>query len=293
MGDGNGWARCSAGHVHWGRYGAAGLLAYHRAEPGGDQHILMQQRAWWTPGGRTWGLLGGACDSHEDAVAAALREAAEESTVDPAGFAVHGVRRDDHGGWWFDTVIASADRLLEAGPASAETKDVAWVPVDEVAERPLFPPFAATWPRLRDSLVRLVVVVDAANVVGARADGWWRDRAGATRRLRDELAGFAAAGVTGLPDDVAAPALDLWYPDVVLVVEGAARAVADAEGAPPGVRVVAAPGSGDDTIVAAVAEYAAAPDATTLVVTADRELRGRCRAAGAAVAGPRWLLSRL
>ena len=35
-------------------------------------------------------------------------------------------------------------------------------------------------------------VVDASNVIGARPDGWWRDRAGAARRLVAALDGFAA-----------------------------------------------------------------------------------------------------
>jgi rRNA-processing protein FCF1 len=71
---------------------------------------------------------------------------------------------------------------------------------------------------------------------------------------------------------------------VVLVVEGAARPAADDAAGP--VRVLAAPGSGDDTI-AVLAEHAAG---RRIVVTADRELRQRSVAAGAAVAGPSWLL---
>jgi rRNA-processing protein FCF1 len=54
------------------------------------------------------------------------------------------------------------------------------------------------------------------------------------------------------------------------------------------VRVVAAPGSGDDQIVDLVSRPD--PDAVYVVVTADRELRARSRAAGASVVGPRWLL---
>jgi 8-oxo-dGTP diphosphatase len=71
------------------------------------------------------------------------------------------------------------------------------------------------------------------------------------------------------------------------VVEGAARGVQSTDR----ITVVPAPGSGDDTI----AELAApqAPDERRLVVTADRELRSRCKAAGAAVIGPRWLLDAL
>ncbi|MGC4771723.1 hypothetical protein ACLQ25_22500 [Micromonospora sp. DT44] len=118
-----------------------------------------------------------------------------------------------------------------------------------------------------------LLIVDGANVVGSRPNGWWRDRAGAAARLRDALAPVAAEGLSAR---LTAPV------DVVLVVEGAARDV-------PGideVRVVSAPGSGDDTVVELVR---AAPQRRRLVVTADRELRERVTALGAEVYGPRWL----
>lgn len=117
-----------------------------------------------------------------------------------------------------------------------------------------------------------LVVVDAANVVGSVPDGWWRDRAGATARLRDRLAPLAARGLGEL-----APPLD-----VLLVVEGAARAVQPIEG----VRVLSAPRSGDDAIVEVVA---AEPDRHRVVVTADRGLRERVTRLGASVLGPRAL----
>jgi hypothetical protein len=125
--------------------------------------------------------------------------------------------------------------------------------------------------------MRPLVVVDAANVVGSVPNGWWRDRAGATRRLRDALAVVATEGLVGASADVMPPL------EVVLVVEGAARPVAD-DPAPEGVSVVAAAGSGDDTIVDLVAT--AAPDRRRVVVTADRGLRDRVRALGAEVVGP-------
>ncbi|MFC0527850.1 hypothetical protein [Phytohabitans kaempferiae] len=115
-----------------------------------------------------------------------------------------------------------------------------------------------------------LVVVDGANVVGSRPDGWWRDRAGAAARLRDALVPLAAEGLPDLPPPL----------EVVLVLEGRAR---DVEGV-DGVRVVAAPGSGDDTIVDVVA---AARPRRTVVVTADRGLRERVRGLGAEVVGPR------
>ncbi|GCB45290.1 NTP pyrophosphohydrolase [Streptomyces sp. NL15-2K] len=113
----------------------------------------------------------------------------------------------------------------------------------------------------------LLVIVDAANVVGSVPDGWWRDRRGAAERLRDRLA------VDGVPGH-AGPV------EVVLVVEGAARGVESV----PGVRVESAPGSGDDHMVELVAGAGEQP---VLVVTADRELRGRVRELGADVVGPR------
>ncbi|MEJ3748765.1 hypothetical protein WEI85_36495 [Actinomycetes bacterium KLBMP 9797] len=116
-----------------------------------------------------------------------------------------------------------------------------------------------------------LLIVDAANVVGSVPDGWWRDRAGAAARLRDALRPVPAAGLPDLPAPV----------EVVLVVEGAARDVPGVED----VRVVAAPGSGDDAIVDLVR---AADDARRVVViTADRALRSRVQSLGAEVRGPR------
>lgn len=119
-----------------------------------------------------------------------------------------------------------------------------------------------------------VLLVDVANVVGSRPDGWWRDRAGAARRLCDRVQEASRAG--RLPGTV------------VLVLEGAARA-----GVPAGrdgdVQVVHAPGSGDDTL----AELAARATGQATLVSADRALAARVRAPGAGVVGPRWLLDRL
>lgn len=123
-----------------------------------------------------------------------------------------------------------------------------------------------------------VLVVDAANVVGSRPDGWWRDRAGATARLLGRLA--ALPGVT-LP----APGGPVTCTGVVAVVEGRAREVT----APDGVRLVRAAGSGDDALVTCVLDRAGTP---LLVVTADRGLRDRLPV-GTAVAGPGWLLAQL
>jgi 8-oxo-dGTP diphosphatase len=146
------------------------------------------------------------------------------------------------------------------------------------------------------------IVVDTANVMGSRPDGWWRDRPGAAVRLHAELAALAASGRPVLPDDTEPEAF-------VMVLEGAARPAAaridaaaartDAAAARTdeaaartdevpgaGVRVVQADGSGDDAIVALVRDL----PGRRVVVTADRELRRRCEAAGAEVLGPGWLI---
>ena len=76
-------------------------------------------------------------------------------------------------------------------------------------------------------------------------------------------------------------------PAWTIVLKGRARAGAD-EADVDGVEVVHAPGEGDDTI-AAIAEA----NRDVVVVTADRELAERVRAANAVVVGPSWLLDQL
>jgi uncharacterized protein YaiI (UPF0178 family) len=119
-----------------------------------------------------------------------------------------------------------------------------------------------------------LLVVDSANVVGSVPDGWWRDRAGAAERLRDSLVAVAAQGI-----DADGPM------EVVLVVEGKASRVESVDH----VRVVRAPGEGDDKIVEVVRDEGAGR--RCVVVTADRELRRRVTDLGAEVVGPRTVRS--
>lgn len=119
-----------------------------------------------------------------------------------------------------------------------------------------------------------VVVVDIANVMGSRADGWWRDRPAAARRLVEQVR-------TSAVDDH----------EVVLVLEGAARS-----GTPPcregRVHVVHADRDGDEAVVDQV-RLLTAQGRDVMVVTADRELRARVGELGAQCRGPRWLLDQL
>jgi predicted RNA-binding protein with PIN domain len=118
---------------------------------------------------------------------------------------------------------------------------------------------------------RRVLVVDGANVVGSRPDGWWRDRAGAARRLHERLA------VTDLPCDL-----------VVLVLEGAAKGGV-AAGRDGDVVTVHAPRDGDSTITVEARSATAAGDRVT-VVTADRLLQSAVQSVGATTMSPSWLL---
>lgn len=120
------------------------------------------------------------------------------------------------------------------------------------------------------------LIVDVANVMGSRPDGWWRDRRGAATRLLAGLPALLGAEVEG-PDESGPLRLET----ITAVVEGAARGAAE----PGGILVVAAPADGDSTIVELVAAEASL---RPLVVTADRGLRARLDPA-ALVAGPGWL----
>ena len=118
-----------------------------------------------------------------------------------------------------------------------------------------------------------MLVIDAANVIGSRPTGWWRDRPGAARRFTEQVRATVTVG-----------GLD---PPVTVVLEGQSRRGAD-ESDIDGVAVVHAPGEGDDTIAAIAATHD-----EVVVVTADSGLAERVRAVDGTVVGPTWLLERL
>ncbi|UYP18303.1 NUDIX hydrolase [Rhodococcus sp. Z13] len=265
-GDGDGWAVGPDGEKRWGRHGAAGLLL--RAPlPDGTPAVLLQHRAAWSHQGGTWALPGGARDSHESTVDAAVREAHEEAGIDVAALSVRTERVTSGlpGGWTYTTVIADAPRPLDTA-LNGESTELRWVPESEVETMPLHRGFAEAWPALRTCPVRMLL--DTANVLGTSGPtGWWRDRPGATSALLADLAAV-------LPRTVELPGgLFGWVPRIEVVLEGQARdAVVDDARLP----VHTAAGSGDDELARLAAATTTAVDpSVTVVVTADRGLRDR------------------
>jgi len=152
-GDGDGWVVSDNGAHYWGRYGAAGLLV-RAPRPDGTPAVLLQHRAVWSHQGGTWGLPGGARDSHESPEETAVREAHEEAGLLVERLVVRATvvtaQVSGLGGthWSYTTVVADADEMLHTVP-NRESAEMRWVAEDEVADLPLHPGFAASWQRLR------------------------------------------------------------------------------------------------------------------------------------------------
>jgi predicted RNA-binding protein with PIN domain len=121
-----------------------------------------------------------------------------------------------------------------------------------------------------------LLVVDGNNVMGSRPDGWWRDRAGAARRLVEQIGDWAAAAER----------------DVLVFFDGAPL---DGLVEPPRVRVRFARRGGRDAADDDIAAFVAAdPEPERLrVVTSDAALARRVRAHGAEAIGARELLDQL
>jgi predicted RNA-binding protein with PIN domain len=119
-------------------------------------------------------------------------------------------------------------------------------------------------------------LVDGMNVIGSRPDGWWRDRRAAMERLSVSLAAFAAETEEPL----------------TVVFDGRPF---DLSASPAGIEInfasAGGPNAADDVIAARV-QQAAEPQSIT-VVTSDRDLAERVRAAGANVLGASQFRRRL
>ena len=144
--DGDGWVECACGNKHWGLNGAAGLLILR-----GDE-ILLQHRAPWVHNGDTWGIPGGARDSHESTIEGAYREAVEETGINVELLTPLHTYCDEHGTWRYETVIARAADGLIAHELNDESYEVRWVAIDQVEELTLHPSFGNSWQELRKLL---------------------------------------------------------------------------------------------------------------------------------------------
>ncbi|HEY1627404.1 MAG TPA: NUDIX hydrolase [Streptosporangiaceae bacterium] len=306
---------CEQGHQHWGLFGAAGVLAYapDPGDPAGSL-VLLQHRARWSHQGGTWALPGGAMDSDETPAEAALREADEECMLDPKLVVPRCMYSEEHGGWAYHTILAQAAGPFRVYSDAYESDEVLWLPTDQVDRLDLHPGFAASWPVLREALLPLTVFVDGTGIAGAPpASDNTAEPADAAGPLRTHLADLTRVGMTALPDGLAAPALARWYPDYVLVLDGAAGiAAADvplSDGA--GLASVTARFSWNQPLVVRTAEVrmVAVEDRAQVgdvladlagitpgrrLVVSDRPLvRDRAAAAGAGVADLDWLLGLL
>ena len=137
---------CRCGRLHYGPYGAAGLVL---ANVAGE--ILLARRSEFVHRPGTWAFPGGAIDHGETAIECAIREAEEELDIPRTAFTVtHTVLGLDHGVWRYTYVFAT---LVPDGPAfrlhlNWETDEVAWVAVDQVDALPLHPDLRAAWPAI-------------------------------------------------------------------------------------------------------------------------------------------------
>ncbi|MCW2816847.1 MAG: hypothetical protein JWN84_4302 [Nocardioides sp.] len=132
------WTSCAAGHAHWGRHGAAGLLLAR------DGTALLQLRAGWAHQGGTWSIPGGALERGESPLEAALREAEEELGLSSDVVDVRGTFLAECGGWAYETVLAEPLGVVHTRDR-AESDGHRWVPADDVDALPLHPAFRKAW----------------------------------------------------------------------------------------------------------------------------------------------------
>ena len=150
LGSGDAWVTGPDGRRFWGTFGSAGLLLVQR-----EAGVLLQHRAEYSHFGGTWGIPGGARHEGESAATGAVREATEEAGV-PADDVIIDFESVWDLGWWsYTTVVGHIEKAFTPVIGDAESIELRWVPVDEVAGLSLHPGFAASWPTLLERLREL------------------------------------------------------------------------------------------------------------------------------------------
>lgn len=140
------WTQCAQGHAHWGTNGAAGMLLRHTDENGLGRYFL-QQRGPHVQHPGTWSTPGGAINTGESPLSAAMRESQEELGQFPAYNLQH-LHTNDHGGWAYHTVTADVPHPFyphAQGWDPNESSDAGWFTPHEIDELPLHPGFRESW----------------------------------------------------------------------------------------------------------------------------------------------------
>ena len=153
---------CTNGTRHWGPDGAAGMLCWSKAQDG-RPFVLLAKRSRHVQQGGTWAFPGGAVDSPESPLDAAIRELSEEiDGITPDSMtAVVEAPCQEGCGWQYTTFVvrslpdpARRNHLprprIARGPSAWETDVVAWIPATHVDQLNLHPAFAAAWPAIRE-----------------------------------------------------------------------------------------------------------------------------------------------
>jgi 8-oxo-dGTP diphosphatase len=145
---GDGFVRCSDGHVRWGVFGAAGVVFVVREADG--PRVMLQKRSQMAHEGGTWSCAGGALDQGEMPLDGAMREASEEvGTVPDSPRLLGEYLFKPAVDWAYTTVVIEVDGRF-GNSINFETDAVEWFTPDEVEAMPLHAGFAAAWPHLRD-----------------------------------------------------------------------------------------------------------------------------------------------
>jgi 8-oxo-dGTP pyrophosphatase MutT (NUDIX family) len=144
----HGVAKCRCELRRWGKFGAAGVLFFHRE----SQRFLLNERSHVIHHGGTWSTLGGALDRDESALEGALREASEECGEVPEDFELlaevvsttHGIE----GSWTYSTFAVEVTEAFKPEAGDWESAGSAWLTLSEIATRKLHPGFRQTFPVL-------------------------------------------------------------------------------------------------------------------------------------------------
>jgi 8-oxo-dGTP pyrophosphatase MutT (NUDIX family) len=179
-------ARCA----HWGTHGAAGLLVV------GKGKVLLQLRSQGVREPHTWSIPGGARGKDETAAAAALREAREETGLDPQAVKiVSAYTAACECSWTYTTLIANLVGTLTLRE-NWESQELRWVPLDDVGKLDLHPGLRAAWADLRGMLK----ADDTKPNITRITDQLWTGGDRGRTSMATWLAQLQSAGITAVID---------------------------------------------------------------------------------------------